>query len=206
MRSDAYATARSKRHLADAARLRREEHALGVEPVQQDPEPLVLLADEAPPLDRKRVVRDLARRDRVAPDLRDGADVDVVGIEVGEEQAEPAQAAVGGAGAREQQDHLGLERLRRPDLAARHAPAAVPVGLRRGSRSVPVSVPASGSVTPNATWRSPAAARGRNVCLQPVVAEPHDRVEPEDREVQRGAAVHRRAARARSRGARPRRR
>ena len=27
----------------------------------------------------------------------------------------------------------------------------------------PVSVPASGSVTPNATWRSPAAARGRNV-------------------------------------------
>ena len=26
----------------------------------------------------------------------------------------------------------------------------------------PVSVPASGSVTPNATWRSPATARGRN--------------------------------------------
>ena len=47
----------------------------------------------------------------------------------------------------------------------------------------PVSVPASGSVTPNATWRSPAAARGRNVVLQPVVAELHDRVEPEHREV-----------------------
>jgi hypothetical protein len=29
-----------------------------------------------------------------------------------------------------------------------------------------VSVPASGSVTPNATWRSPAAARGRNVSFR----------------------------------------
>ena len=30
----------------------------------------------------------------------------------------------------------------------------------------PVSVPASGSVTPNATWSSPAAARGRNVSFK----------------------------------------
>ena len=65
-----------------------EQDALGVEAVEDVPEALVLRADQPPVLHRQPVVRDLARRDRVAPDLRDRPDVHVVAIEVGEEQTE----------------------------------------------------------------------------------------------------------------------
>jgi alkylation response protein AidB-like acyl-CoA dehydrogenase len=52
--------------------------------VEQQPEPVALFTEESPRLDGQAVVRDLARRHRIAADLRDGTDVDVVGIEVGE--------------------------------------------------------------------------------------------------------------------------
>ena len=78
----------------------------GLRPCREKPKALVLLADEAPCLDRQAVVGDLARRDRVPPDLGDRPDLDVVGIEVGEEEAEPAEAALWRAGASEEEHHL----------------------------------------------------------------------------------------------------
>ena len=183
-----------ERDLADAARLGREQHALGVEAVEDVAEALVLGADETPALDRQPVVGDLARRDRVAPDLRDRPDVDVVGIEVGEEEAEAAQAAVLVAGAGEEQDHLGLECLRRPDLAAGDPPAALAVGL--GAGGDPAGVGAGvGLGHPERDVEVARGGAGEELRLEPVVAELGDGIEPEDREVQRGAAVHRRAAR-----------
>ena len=70
-----------------------------------------------------------SRRDRVAPDLRNRPDVDVVGVKIGEEERETLQAAVLVAGAGDQQDDFRLERLAGPDLAAVDAPAPVAVGL-----------------------------------------------------------------------------
>ena len=154
-----------ERDLADAARLRGQEDALGVEAVEEEPEALALLADEAPRLDRQPVVGDLARRDRVAPDLGDGPDVDVVGIEVGEEQATGRAAR---CPCRRCGRSAAPPRTRAPWSSRSCGPWIFHPPLPSGSARVvmrPVSVPASGSVTPNATCRSPAAARGRNVSL-----------------------------------------
>ena len=183
-----------ERDLADAARFGSEQHALGVQPVEDVAEALVLGADEPPSLDGEPVVGDLARGDRVAPDLGDRADVDVVAVEVGEEQAQSPQTAVRVTGAREQEHHLGLERLRSPDLATVDAPpaAAVRLGARADAPGVGPGVGLGHAERDVQLTRRRTREEG---LLQPVVAELHDRVEPEDREVQRGTAVHGRSAR-----------
>ena len=77
----------------------------------------------------------------------------------------------------------------RPVSASRHGRRA-----RRGSRSA-TGVRARVRLGHAERHVQVAGRRPRQErLLQPVVAEPHDRVEPEDREVQRRAPVHRRAA------------
>ena len=140
----------------------------------------------------KPVVRDLARRHRVAADLRDGADVDVVAVEVGEEQRQALQPAVGIAGARDEQHDLRLQRLGGPDLAAVDAPAAVAVGLgaRRDATGVGAGV---GFGHAERDVEVAGRGAGEERLLQPVGAELHDRVEAEHGEVHGRTAVHRRA-------------
>ena len=119
-----------QRDLADADGLGGQQDALGVQPVEQVAPALALLAHQPPALDRQVVVGHLARRHGVAPHLGDGPDVDVVGVEVGEEQRQAGEALA--AGADEQQHDLALERLGGPDLAAPHDVAAPTLGLGPG--------------------------------------------------------------------------
>ena len=116
-------------------------------------------------------------------------------VEVDQEQAEPAEPlgrrGVGRhvVGAREQQAHLRLERLRRPDLApADDEPA---VAVVDGAGGDPAGVGA-GVGFGHAERDVQVAGRGarQERVAQAVVAEPHHRVEPEHRDVDRRRRVH----------------
>ncbi len=125
--------------------------------------------------------------------------VAVLGVEVDEEQAQPVEPTawvvrVGVVGAREQQAHLRLERLRRPDLAAPHDEPAAAVVDRSGADARRVG-PRIGLGDPERDVQVADRRSREERLLQPVVAELHDRVEAEHREVQRRRSVHRRARR-----------
>ena len=183
-----------ERDFADPDRLVREQHAFGVEAVEQLLEAFALVADETPLGNREAVVGDFTRRDRVASELGDRADVDVVAVEIGEEQAQPAQPGLRiRVRPRDQQHDLGLERLGGPDLAAGDLPAAVAVGLRACRDAAGVGA----GIGLGHAERDVEVTRHRTrqeLRLQAVVAELHHRVQPEHREMQRRATVHRRAA------------
>ena len=89
----------------------------------------------------------------------------------------------------EQQDLLRLQRLGDPHLAAVDDVVASPSRLANVVIRV-VSRPASGSVTPKQTCRSPLTMRGRFSALQ-LLGPVHDhRVHAEDRQVHGARAVH----------------
>ncbi len=140
-------------------------------------------------LHRKGRRRRLAEATALRPTLGIGVMCAVLGVEVDEEEREAVELAGLAIGfERKEQTDLGFERLARPDLATVDDPATHAVFGGSGDDAA-VSVPASGSVTPKATCRS-RRRRGRNVSLSVLVAEFHDRVQAEHREVQRSGTVH----------------
>ena len=155
----------AQRRPADAEGLGGDEDPFGVEPVEQVAEA------RGPPRRPGRPPRPGGRRrrprrtHRVAADLGDRRDRRPPGPAVGEEQRH-AVGALGALlerrGAAQQQHPL---RLRAPSRSRPCDPGYVlAVGSeRRGCVIDGVSVPASGSVTPKATCRSPFATRGRYV-------------------------------------------
>ena len=82
-------------------------------------------------------------------------------------------------------------RLRRPDLAAPHRPAAGTIGYGAGGDAARVGAGVGLGDAEGHVEVTPGGARQEGL-LQLLVAELHDRVQPEHREVQGRRAVHRR--------------
>lgn len=116
-------------------------------------------------------------------------------VEVDEEQAQPAEPLRGGrvrghvVGAGEQQAHLRLERLRRPDLPAAHHEPAVAVVDRAGRDPARVGAGVGFGHAERHVQVTGRGARQERIA-QPVAAEPHDGVQTEHRDVDRRRRVH----------------
>ena len=116
----------------------------------------------------------------------------MVGVEVGQEQRQPGQALAAGAG--QQQHDLALQRLAWSRSCGR-GPRSRP--RPSGSARVVMRDGVGAGVGlghPEGHVQVAGGRPGQERLLQPLAAEPHHRVEPEDRQVQRRAAVHGRAA------------
>jgi hypothetical protein len=196
MRSFGVADRSPHGRLADPTGHRCEQDALGVQTVQDLLEATTALAHQPPALHRQVVVGDLTRGDCVAAELGDRGNVAVRGIQVDDEQAQsvespPRIVGVGVVGPCQQQAHLGLQRLRCPDLATAHDEAtfAVVDRARADARGVGAGI---GFGHTERDVQIAGCGPGKKRPLQPVVAELHDGIQPEHREMQCRRPVHRR--------------
>src|SRR5690606_20969517 len=177
---------------ADADRLGGYQDPLRIEAVEQVVEALALFADQVFLLDLQPVDEELVRVHGLAAHLRDAADLDLVPVEVGIEQADAVHASLAllaRRGPREQQDLVCLLRRRGPHLlAVRDVFLPVPLGTRFES----------GGVEPGI--RLGHAEAGLLLTLDerhehalPLVgrAVDDDRVRPEDVDVDRRRPAHR---------------
>ncbi len=130
--------------LADADCLRANQHALGVQPVQEVVEALALLADAILKRHLQAVDEHLVGVDRLAAHLVDLGDLDLGAVEIGVEERQPVRrllALLLGRGARDQQHLVGDRGGRREGLLAVHDVAvAVALGLGVECRGVEAGV------------------------------------------------------------------
>ena len=194
MRSLAYCVAARQRRLADADRLGRDQHALGVEAVQQIVEALAFLADAVLERHLQAVDEDLVGVDRLAAHLVDLGDLDLGAVEVGVEQRQAVGRALAlllGRGAGDQQHLVGDRRRRGEGLLAVHDVAvAVALGLGVERRGVE---PGVGLGDGEAALDLALDDVGQDALLLLLGAEHHDRVGPEDVEMDGRGALQGRA-------------
>ena len=190
MRSLAYCVALRQRRLADADRLGRDQHALGVEPVQQIVEALAFLADAVLERHLQAVDEHLVGVDRLAAHLVDLGDLDLGAVEVGVEQRQPVgrlPALVLGRGAGDQQHLVGDRRRGGEGLLAVHDVAvavALGLGVERGGVEAGIGL-GDGEAALDLALDDV----GQDALLLLLGAEHHDRVGPEDVEMDRRGAL-----------------
>ena len=180
--------------LADADCLRGDQHALGIQPVQQVVETLALFADAILERHLQAIDEHLVGVDRLATHLLDLADLDLRAVEVRVEQRQavgrlPALLLWSGAG---DQEHLvGDLRRRRPHLlAVYHVAVAVAFGAGVEGGRVEAGI---GLGDGEAALYLALDDVGQDAPLLFLGAEHHDRVRAEDIEVNRRGALQRRA-------------
>lgn len=176
---------------ADAQRLVGQQDPLGVQPVEQIPEALPLLADPPGGGHPQPVQDDLVGGDRVPAHLGDGPQPDGSGVQIGQEEGHAVGRlghllARGGAG--DEDDHLRLTGLGDPHLAAvDDVVVAVPPGDGEDPRRVR---PRVGFGDAEADVQRAVGGAGQDLPPQPLAAVLDQGVEPEDRQVHRAAPVH----------------
>ena len=180
--------------LADADGLGGDQDALGIEAVQEIAEALAFLADAVFQRNLEPVDEHLVGVDRLAAHLLDLGDFDFRAVEVGVEQRQPVggvPALVLGRGPRDQQHFVGDLRRGGPGLLAVHdITVAVALGLGLQRRGVEAGV---GLGDGEAALHLAGYDVGKNALLLLLGTEHHDRIGPEDIEMDRRGALQRRA-------------